>query len=217
MTQSARATAPTLAIGGTTVRQIGDLYSLNDLHQAAGGEAKHQPAKFMRLDQTESLIAELGNSPEVASFKTANSTEMQSFAELNSANSRSLETREGRNGGTYACRELVIAYAGWINPAFHLRVIRVFLAQATTPAPTLANRRWLVSYQQGREVVAAVNWDECVLRYEDLPRLIKDGDDAFSAELLTAIGNACFERLSGKVQGLQAIARLRKAPRGEAT
>lgn len=96
-----------LIIGTSSIRHIDGLYSLNDLHKASGGEKRHQPALFIRLDQTQALIAEI------------NSTDMQS-----------LETREGRNGGTYACKELVIAYAAWISPAFHLKVIRVFLAEA---------------------------------------------------------------------------------------
>ena len=104
--------AITLAIGDITVRQHNGLFSLNDLHKAAGGEAKHQPALFMRMEQTQALIAEIGNSTDSQSFKT----------------------KEGRNGGTYACRELVIAYAAWINAAFHLKVIRVFL-DVTAPQP----------------------------------------------------------------------------------
>ena len=104
--------AITLAIGDITVRQHNGLFSLNDLHKAAGGEAKHQPALFMRMEQTQALIAEIGNSTDSQSFKT----------------------KEGRNGGTYACRELVIAYAAWISAAFHLKVIRVFLAVAA-PQP----------------------------------------------------------------------------------
>ena len=106
MTQSTIA----LTLGNITIRQQNGLFSLNDLHKAAGGEAKHQPALFMRMEQTQALITEIGNSTDSQSFKT----------------------KEGRNGGTYACRELVIAYAAWISAAFHLKVIRVFLA-ATTP------------------------------------------------------------------------------------
>ncbi len=100
-----------LSLGNTEIRQLGGLYSLNDLHRAAGGEARHQPGKFTSLEQTKALIAELGNSPD----------------------SESLKITTGRNGGTYACKELVIAYAAWISAAFHLRVIRVFL-DAVQPA-----------------------------------------------------------------------------------
>lgn len=107
-----------LAIGEITVRQHGELFSLNDLHRASGGEKRHQPSDFLKIAQTKALVAEIGNSED----------------------SRSLITKEGRNGGTYACRELVIAYAAWISAAFHLKVIRVFLAatapaQAALPAP----------------------------------------------------------------------------------
>lgn len=103
----------TFAIGEIAVRQLNGLFSLNDLHKAAGSEAKHEPNQFTRLDQTQALIAE-----------------------IKSADSRNcIETRRGANGGTYACRELVIAYAAWISATFHLKVIRVFLAVAA-PQPT---------------------------------------------------------------------------------
>lgn len=94
-----------LTIAGTSVRQVNGLFSLNDLHKASGGEKRHQPADFLKIEQTKALVAEIGNSEE----------------------SRSLITKEGRGGGTYACKELVIAYAAWISAAFHLKVIRVFL------------------------------------------------------------------------------------------
>ena len=105
-----------IILGDVTVRQHDGLFSLNDLHRASGGEDRHQPAKFVRLDQTEALIAEIGSSPEMESLKTI--------------------VGKGKAQGTYACRELVIAYAAWINAAFHLKVIRVFLAvTAPQPAP----------------------------------------------------------------------------------
>lgn len=115
------ANAPALSIGDIAVRQLDGLYSLNDLHKASGGADKHQPAKFIRLDQAQDLIAALDNSPEVASLETAAAP--------------SVKTKEGRNGGTYACRELVIAYAAWINAEFHLKVIRVFLNAVLPTAP----------------------------------------------------------------------------------
>lgn len=94
-----------LQLGDVLVRQQNGLFSLNDLHRAAGGESRHQPYEFLRIDQTRGLVAE-----------------------LNSGDSRNcVETLRGATGGTYACRELVIAYAAWISPAFHLKVIRHFL------------------------------------------------------------------------------------------
>ena len=110
MTQS----IPALTVGNVAVRQHAGLFSLNDLHQAAGNEDKHRPTFFLRNDQTQALIAE-----------------------LKAENLPTVETviGKGKAQGTYACRELVIAYAAWISAAFHLKVIRVFLAVAAPTTP----------------------------------------------------------------------------------
>lgn len=105
-----------LTLDTITVRSIDGLFCLNDLHKAAGGEAKHQPSLFLRLDSTQALVAEISNS-----------TEKQSYI-----------SKSGRTGGgTYACRELVIAYAAWISAAFHLKVIRVFLENTRPYNPAI--------------------------------------------------------------------------------
>ncbi len=101
----------TLAIGDVAVRQLDGLFSLNDLHAASGGDPNQRPGEFVRNEQTKTLIAEISN-----------------------AGIPAIESKRGANGGTYACRELVIAYAAWISAAFHLKVIRVFLAQQDKPA-----------------------------------------------------------------------------------
>lgn len=103
-----------LTIGSSEIRQINGLYSLNDLHVASGGNDNFKPVFFLRNAQTVALIEEI---------KGANSHLLP------------LKIEKGRNGGTYACKELVIAYAAWISPAFHLKVIRVFLAQAGRTLP----------------------------------------------------------------------------------
>lgn len=95
-----------LSIDSTTIKtDSAGLFCLNDLHKAAGGDPKHQPAKFFANQSTRALVQELRNSPNLETF---------------------LETHTGRNGGTYVCKELVYAYAMWISPAFHLKVIRTF-------------------------------------------------------------------------------------------
>ena len=107
-----------LTILATEIRQLDGLYSLNDLHRAAGGQKKHQPALFMRNDQTKALIEEIHSTDSQTASKAING---------------------GTNRGTYVCKELVYAYAMWISPKFNLAVIRAFDAMQTTvpPAPTL--------------------------------------------------------------------------------
>lgn len=112
-----------LFLGNAAIRQLDGLFSLNDLHHAAGGAERHTPFRFMRLGSTKALIAELANSPEMVNGETP---------EMVSGVFRLV--KGSVNPGTYACRELVIAYAAWISAAFHLKVIRVFLGQVS-PAP----------------------------------------------------------------------------------
>lgn len=85
-------------------------YCLNDLHKAAGGEAKHKPAEWLRYSTAKDLIDEL---------KVGNPTLFP------------LTTVMGRNGGTFVVKELVYAYAMWISPKFNLEVIRSYDRLAT--------------------------------------------------------------------------------------
>lgn len=95
-----------IAIANKAIRQDADgRFSLNDLHQAAGAAKRHQPSDFLRSAQTQELIAEL------------NSGESRNYA---------VARRPGRGGGTFACKEMVYAYAMWISPAFCVKVIRAY-------------------------------------------------------------------------------------------
>ena len=98
-----------------SIRIFENLYALNDLHIASGGKSKHQPSNFVRLDTTKALIAEIEKD-----------------------NQHALKIIRGTNGGTYACEELVIAYAMWISPQFHLVVLRAFMAMHRNQPQQLA-------------------------------------------------------------------------------
>ena len=87
----------------------GGCQSLNDLHRVSGSEDKHRPSLFIRLDTTQELVSEIQ--------KEVKSTDLI------------FKTTGGRGmRGTYACEELVLAYAMWISPKFHLVVLRAFIA-----------------------------------------------------------------------------------------
>ncbi len=109
-----------LTVINTSIRLHDGLYSLNDLHKAAGHEKKHQPALFLRTDQTKALIEEIECS-----------TDMQITPIKTIRGNRA----DGTPQGTYACKELVYAYAMWISAKFHLEVIRAFDAMVTGNRP----------------------------------------------------------------------------------
>ncbi len=106
-----------LSISSITIRRDAEgRYSLNDLHRAAGGEKRHGPSYFLSSPQTMELLAELETT------------------------GQPVVTVEGRNGGTWVVKQVVVSYAAWISPKFHLEVINTFLAA------TQSNVRALPSY-----------------------------------------------------------------------
>lgn len=91
-----------IILGDTTIRQDSrGRYCLNDLHKAAGGEKRHAPNEWLRNKQTTELIEEVSKTgiPGIESKQRV---------------------------GTYVCKELVYAYAMWVSPEFHIRVIRTY-------------------------------------------------------------------------------------------
>lgn len=96
-----------LSIVGVSIRQDEHgRYCLNDLHKAAGGEKRHQPSDWLRVQQTQELIAEI-DIPGIPG----------------------IVSKQGL--GTFAAKELVYAYAMWISSAFHLKVIRAYDAMVS--------------------------------------------------------------------------------------
>lgn len=96
-----------MIVCSNTIRQDKEgRYRLNDLHKASGGEKRHSPSYWLDTQQTAGLI------------------------DLLNTTGKAVVSIEGRNGGTYVCKELVYSYAMWISPEFSLQVIRAYDALA---------------------------------------------------------------------------------------
>ena len=94
-----------LMIAGIEIHKDQDgRFSLNDFHRAAGGEDRHRPSRWVENQQAQELVEEIGKAG-ITALRVA---------------------RGGRTAGTYACKELVYAYAMWVSPVFSLHVIRTF-------------------------------------------------------------------------------------------
>jgi len=98
--------ADMIVVAGIEIRQDEQgRFRLNDLHAAAGGKRKHQPAQFLRLDQTRALVEEIQYADSHTAIHTVNGGPLR---------------------GTYVAKEVVYAYAMWISPSFNLKVIRAY-------------------------------------------------------------------------------------------
>ena len=110
-----------LTILKTSIRQSDNLYSLNDLHIASGNDPKHRPTYFVKNQQTQDLVNEIER--------------------CENSHIAIKVVKGGRNPvlqGTWVCEELVLSYAMWISPKFHLIVLRAFLAMQRNQPQQLA-------------------------------------------------------------------------------
>ncbi|GBR15565.1 KilA-N domain-containing protein [Gluconobacter frateurii] len=105
-----------LIILSTAIRQDAQgRYCLNDCHKASGGEPGKRPGEWLRNDQAQALVAELTDAENPASPVSS--------------------VKGGSNQGTYGSEELILAYAQWISPAFHVQCLRALLAMMKGEAP----------------------------------------------------------------------------------
>ena len=107
-----------LIILSTAIRQDSEgRYCLNDCHKASGGEPGKRPGEWLRNDQAQALVAELTDAENPASPVSS--------------------VKGGANQGTYGSEELVLAYAQWISPSFHVQCLRALLSlmKGEAPAP----------------------------------------------------------------------------------
>lgn len=168
-----------LAILNTSIRSYENLFSLNDLHQASGNLTKHKPAFFLRIDMTKDLIAEIEK-------ETPNA----------------LKVIRGAQGGTYACEELMLAYAMWISPKFHLVVLRAFLNLHKNSTALLPNT---ITPEQQQAIQSAVQQahHRTGLHWQEIYRQLKS---AFKVAKYDQIPQSQFGNAIAFIVNLQPIA-----------
>lgn len=139
-----------LIIANTAIRTDAEnRYCLNDLHKAAGEEKRHGASYWLANQQTKELVAELGDTGIPVSV-----------------------VRGGPGQGTYVVKELVYAYAMWISPSFHLKVIRAYDALVTTGIQSVESLSPAVARQIGGMVKAVVHKQLEEALTQALPMLI---------------------------------------------
>jgi len=95
---------------------------------------------------------------------------------------------------------LAMGFTGKQALQFKLAYIAQFNAMEQSiqhPKP-MHMRRWLVTFRDGQEFFHEIDWDDCLIKYKELPRLLKARDNIISTELLKSIATACIERLSDR-------------------
>lgn len=170
-----------LAILNTSIRSHENLFSLNDLHIASGGKDKHRPSFFIRLDTTKDLTAEIER------------CENSNIA---------LKVIRGAQGGTYACEELMLAYAMWISPKFHLVVLRAFLNLHKKSTALLPNT---ITPEQQQAIQSAVQQahHRTGLHWQEIYRQLKS---AFKVAKYDQIQQDQFGNAMAFIMNLQPIA-----------
>lgn len=146
-------------------------FNLNALHKASGeGEGK-APAKWLRNSQVKDLVQELTDGQNCPS---------------------PVETRKGGlEQGTFAHELLAVSYAGWISPAFQLKVNQVFLDYRNgrlQPVPQFDPATALNDPATMRSLL--LGYTEKVLALEDQIKQIKPKAEALD-RIATADGSLC--------------------------
>ncbi len=146
-----------LSIANTAIRNHNNLYNLNDLHQASGALKRHQPANWLRLQQTQELIAELSSDgiPSLQQNQYLRAESPVPHIRGTKQNQQVIEVIQGgTNQGTFVCKELVYAYATWISPRFFLQVLRTFdaviSAQPQMTEDQLMHWQWTSKHYSGK-------------------------------------------------------------------
>ena len=142
-----------------TVRRTDDgLVNLTDLWRAAGSDENKRPTHWAR---------NIGK-------------DFVEFATANLGNSQVWVTKPGRYGGVFSTREIAIAYAQWISPAFQMLVCKVFLdkwdSHPQAPAMEIGGLAELVTKVEGfsKKLDALPTQTKTLTGYVTIRQYLKD-------------------------------------------
>lgn len=147
-------------------------FNLNALHKASGSENAKRPSMWLANKQAQELLEELSR----------NSGLGQEL--INSV-------KGGSAPGTFAHELLAVSYAGWISPAFQLKVNQVFLDYRNgrlQPVPQFDPAAALNDPATMRSLL--LGYTEKVLALEDQIKQIKPKAEALD-RIATADGSLC--------------------------
>ncbi|GGX42600.1 hypothetical protein [Saccharospirillum salsuginis] len=166
------------------VRIRDDFYSLNDLHQAAGGDPAHHPDRFLETPLAQAweacLVERVGG--------RVRSSVPSEGGEVGRARRRCADHALLQGSvSVFARRELAQGYAFWVGERFALAVLRA-LEDRPDPAALDANPH--TRYDLG--YVRDLRWDED--RPGDIAWWEYDGQGALTAEEAAARGRDFFEQ-----------------------
>jgi phage antirepressor YoqD-like protein len=164
-------------------------YSLNDLHRAAIANGANprtkEPGKFLASPQTVDLVKELTD------------TQNLGIAENQPLTPVNIIKGGAGDQGTFVVKELVYAYAMWISPAFHLKVIRAYDAMMTTP-PTIDPMQMLNDPAAMRGLL--LTYSEKVLTLEATVKTIQPKADALDRIATVSDGSFCLRDAAKTLQ-----------------
>ena len=116
-----------------TIGRDGELLSLTDLWKSAGSIQGKEPAQWLRQEATQQLI------------ETASGI-------LNVCQNHILKSKRGKSGGSYAHKNIALAYAKYLDPALHVLVNEVFFQRLEEEKnPDLIGQRYINAYKKKRK------------------------------------------------------------------
>lgn len=168
------------------VREQDQWINLTDLWKAAGSPKNKNPYEWLRLPDTVSLIEQLNlNTGLSRIYRTSSERKFQ-----NATSNCIYETRKGRGGGTYACREFALEYASYLSVEIRTWLLRVGIERIEEDAsPDLAYTRgrdravtgWQQQGLSTQDIYDHIDWIEDELRdnYEEIEDRRLPGDDTY--------------------------------------